>query len=82
MEQKDLAELSDEALLARAKKMKSRAITQALFIGFLIGIIIFSILKSRLGLFTLIPLYLLYRLLDKSKENKALKKVLKERNLK
>ena len=40
MEQKELSEFSDQELLEEAKKMKSTSIINALFIGFMIGIII------------------------------------------
>lgn len=49
---------------------EKETITNALFIGFLIGIVIYSILKNSIGLFTLIPLYLAYKLINKSKKNK------------
>lgn len=81
MDQKDLSELTDQELLAEAKKMKSSFITNAFFIGFLIGIVIFSIVKNSWGFFTLIPLYFAYRLIKNSKNDKDLKKELAARNL-
>jgi len=62
MDQKKLSELSDEELLAEAKKRKSASITYAFIIGFLIGIIIFSIAVSAWGVSILIPLFLIYKL--------------------
>ncbi len=63
--------------------MKSTAITNAVLIGFLIGIIAYSILKNSLGFLTLIPLFLAYRLINNSKyNNKELEDLLKERGLK
>ncbi len=44
----------------------------ALLIGFMIGIIIFSIVKSTVGLFTLIPLYFIYIFVNSSNKNKEL----------
>ncbi len=82
MTQKELSELTDQELLAQAKKMKSTAIINALLIGFMIGIIIYSIVKNSIGLFTLIPLFFVYKLFNNSKNNKGLEKLLKERNLK
>ena len=76
----ELSKLTDQELLAEAKKMKSSNLTNAVFIGILIGIIIFSIVKNSVGMVTLIPLYFAYRLLNDPK-NKALEKILKERNL-
>lgn len=79
--QKALSKLTDQELLAEAKKMKSSSIQHALLIGFLIGIIIFSVLKSTWGFFTLIPLFFIYRLIKTPDNRQALKEVLKERNL-
>ena len=78
MEQKELSELSDQELLEKAKKMKSTSIMNAALIGFMIGVVIWSVAKNTLGLLTLIPLFFIYKLLNNSKEDKALK----ERNLK
>lgn len=83
MKEKKLSELTDQELLQEAKKMKSTAITNAVLIGSLIGIIIFSVIKSSLGFLTLIPLFLVYKLINNSKrDSKALEDLLKERNLK
>lgn len=82
MEQK-LSELTDQQLLQEAKKRKSAAIINAVLIGFLIGIVLYSILKNTLGFFTLIPLFFAYKLINNSKYNtKELENLLKERNLK
>ena len=82
MKQKELSELTDQELLDKAKKMKSTSITNALLIGFMIGIIIYSIVKNSVGFFTLISLFFAFKLFNDSKNNKALEKLLKERNLK
>ena len=83
MEQKNLSELTDEELLQEAKKVKSTAIINALLIGFLVGIIVYSIVKHTLGMLTLIPLYFAYKLINNSKYNKQeLEDLLKERGLK
>ena len=84
MNQKELSELTDQELLDEAKKIKSFSITTAFFIGFLIGIIIFSVVKNSWGMLTLIPLYFVYKLINdpKNKRVKELEILLKERNLK
>ncbi|WP_031427784.1 hypothetical protein [Flavimarina sp. Hel_I_48] len=79
---KELSEFTDEELLAEAKKMKSSAVTNALFIGFLIGILIYGTVKNSLGLLALLPLFLIYKLIKGSKKNKPLEEELKARNLK
>ncbi len=82
MTQKELSELTDQELLDQAKKMKSTSTTNAVFIGFMIGIVIYSTVKNSLGFFTLIPLFIIFKLVNNSKNNKALEKLLKERKLK
>jgi hypothetical protein len=62
-----MSELSEEELLDKAKKKKSDAIMNATFIGFLIGIIIYSAVNNSLGFFTLIPLFLIYKLVNQAK---------------
>jgi len=81
MTKAELSKLSDEELLAEAKKMKSNEVLHALLIGVMIGVIVFSIWKETIGLFTLIPLFFIYRMLHKPDHNIALKETLKERNL-
>lgn len=83
MKSKNLSELTDQELLQEAKKMKSTSITNAALIGFLIGIVFYSVIKNSLGFLTLIPLFLAYKLINNSKYNKLeLENILKERNLK
>jgi len=81
MNQKELSELTDQELLNEAKKMKSNSRFNAVFIGFLFGIVIYSIVVNRWGFFTLIPLFMAYKLINNSKKNKVLENLLKERGL-
>ncbi len=84
MTNKDLSEFTDQELLDEAKKLKSFSMTNALFIGFLAGIIIFSVAKNTWGMLTLIPLYFIYKMVNdpKNKRSKELEELLKKRNLK
>jgi uncharacterized membrane protein len=83
MNQRNLSELTDEELLKEAKKLKSAAIMNAVLIGFLIGIVLFSVIKNSFGFLMLIPLFIAYKLITKSKyTNQELENILKERNLK
>lgn len=83
MKQKELSELTDQELLQEAKKLKSNSIINAVLIGFLAGILLYSVMKNNLGFLTLIPLFFAYKLVNKSKyDNKELDSLLKERNLK
>ena len=81
MNQNKLAELTDEELLEVAKNNKPPPIIDAFFIGFLIGIVIYSIAANAWGFLTLIPLYLIYIFLKEPKKYKVLQKELKDRNL-
>ena len=80
----DLSALTDQELLDEAKKMKSFSITSALFIGFLVGVIFYSIIKNSWGMLTLIPLYFIYRMINdpRNKRSKELEQLLRQRNLK
>lgn len=85
MDIKKLSELTDQELLAEAKKMKSKTILHALFIGGAIGVVIFGIAKSNIGFFSLVALYFVFKAFsntENEKHNEALEKLLKERNLK
>ncbi|MBX7241065.1 MAG: FUSC family protein [Bacteroidia bacterium] len=84
MTNKDLSELTNEELLAEAKKLKTFSITNALFIGFLGGIVFYSVIKNSWVMFTLIPLYFIYRMINdpRNKRKEELEALLKERNLK
>lgn len=82
MTKDELSKLSDSELLAEAKKLKSNAVINATLIGVMIGIVIYSAVKNTLGFFTLIPLFLVFKVFHKPKEREALDSVLKERNLK
>ena len=82
MNQKELSQLTDEELLDVAEKNRPSPGIDAFFIGFLAGIIIYSVVANTWGLLTLIPLFIIYGFLKKPKKYEALKKELKERNLK
>ena len=82
MTSQELSALSDEALLQQAKKMRSSNIFDAAFIGFLIGIAVYSIVKHGFGLLTFIPLVYIPIAAKNNIKYKALQQVLKERGLK
>jgi hypothetical protein len=81
MNQEELSQLSDKELLEAAKNNKPSPIIDAFFIGFLVGIIIYSVAANTWGFLTLIPLYLIYIFLKKPKKYELMKKELKNRNL-
>jgi membrane protein insertase Oxa1/YidC/SpoIIIJ len=84
MEPNEFSNLTDQELLAEAKKVKSASLNSAFFIGIAIGIVIYSVAKNGWGFLTLILLYVVYKIINdpKKKRNEALEQALKERNLK
>lgn len=84
MPPKNLSDLTDQELQDESKKLKSFSIVNALLIGFLAGIIFYSIAKNSWGMVSLIPLYFIYKLVSdpKNKRSKEVDGLLKERNLK
>lgn len=83
MEHNDYSQWTDQELLDEAKKMKAFSVTNGLVIGFMAGIVFYSIVKNSWGFLTLIPLYIIYRMVNdpRNKKKKALQQMLKERNL-
>jgi len=53
--------------MEESKKNKRNQLIDSTIIGFLIGIIIYSVAKNSWGFLTLIPLYLIYKIMNKSK---------------
>ncbi|MHA4896699.1 hypothetical protein ACXZ1K_18260 [Pedobacter sp. PWIIR3] len=82
MDRKELSEFTDQELLDEAKKMKSNSTINAVLIGFMIGIVVYSAVKHNLSFLTLIPLFIAYKLLNNSKHQKAVEEILRARNLK
>lgn len=79
MTPQELSQLSDEELLKAAKANKPSPMIDAFFIGFLVGVVIYSIAANGLGFLILIPLFLVYLFLKKPKQHAALKAELKKR---
>ncbi len=83
MNQDELKSLSNEELQAEAKKMKSFSIGNAFLVGFLIGIVVYSLIKNSFGFLMLIPLYLIFKLINdpRSKRLKMIEEELKDRKV-
>lgn len=77
----NVTHLSDYELINEFKSITVSPLTDAFLIGFLIGIIIFSVVYNTVGFLTLIPLYLIYLFLKKPKRYKALKDEIASRGL-
>lgn len=81
MNQNELSQLSDKELSEAVKNSKPSPMIDAFFIGFLVGIIIYSVAANSWGFLTLIPLYLIYIFLKKPKKYEALKNELNKRKI-
>lgn len=89
MRNKDLQKLTNEQLLIEKKKMNQSKLWQALFIGFLAGILIFGLAawsmssnkNSGLLIPMLIPVVFIYKILKAPNKHRDLEEILKERNL-
>jgi hypothetical protein len=81
MEKDEVSHLSDKELLEEFKKLKPSPVFDAFFIGFLVGIVIFSIAVSTWGFLSLIPLFVIYLFLKKAKRYEVLKSEIERRNL-
>lgn len=86
METTNLATLSDQQLIQKAKKVKNDKILNAGIIGFTIGIVAYSLFVNGISFFAFFPLVLAYFIFRNSKNNAILEneiqKELKLRNLK
>ncbi|MFO0357547.1 MAG: hypothetical protein ACK50A_11385 [Sphingobacteriaceae bacterium] len=89
MEKKDLYNLTHEELLVEKKNMTKSKIWHALYIGFLVGILIFGIAawilsaKKQVGFLIpmAIPLIFIYKMLKAPNKYKDLEDVLRERKV-
>ncbi len=82
MNRKELSELTDQELLDESKRIKSSPWLDAFLIGLLMGIIYYGVTINSMGFLAIIPLFLIYIILKKSKNHKAMEQLLRERNLK
>lgn len=83
MAEKELNELTDQELLEKKGKSKSDKITNAVLIGFFIGVAVYSSVTHGIGFFTFFPLVFAGFLgVQWNKRNQALEKELESRNLK
>ncbi len=89
MEQKDLYKMTNDELLVEKQKMKNSKIFNALFIGFLAGILAVGVVswiissKRNFAFWIpmLFPIYFIYKQIKKPNKYKHLEELLKERGL-
>lgn len=77
MESQNWIELSNQQLLDELKKTKSSKSTNAVIVGFLVGIMMYSAVKNGFGLFTFFPLVIAYFFVKKLKDNAVLENEIK-----
>ncbi len=81
MDQKELADLTNEQLLEEKKKIQYNKTVNAILIGLCVGIAVFSAVKNGFVFFTFFPLLLTYPFIKNGKKIIVLEKELKSRNL-
>ena len=80
---KKIQDFTDVELLIEAKKIKSNSYIDAVLIGALIGIVLYSIFKNSFGFLMIIPILMAYFILKKSRKTQSeLDSELIKRNLK
>jgi hypothetical protein len=78
-----LKELSDQELLEKRQKIKSNRIMNAVLIGVLVGIAIYSTVKHSIGFLTFLPIIIAIIAAKSWKnQNDVLEKEIKSRDLK
>lgn len=83
MNEKELNKLTDQELLEKKKKSKSDKIINAVLIGFLVGVAVYSSVNHGIGFFTFFPLFFAgFVGIQWNKRNQELEKELESRNLK
>jgi len=81
MNQKQLEESTDEELLKYQKVMKPTKVYDAVIVGFLAGIAIWSSVKNGFGLLTFLPIAYVPIASRNNKKRAELERILKERGL-
>lgn len=83
MHEPKLSDLSTHDLTSEVKRLKSFSIMNAVLIGFLFGIILYSVFMNTWGLVTIIPLYLIHKFVNdpRNKRLKEIEKILEDRKL-
>lgn len=79
MKKEQISELSDQELLEALEANKPSPWIDA-FIGFLMGVIIYSVAANTWGFIIVIPLIMIYAFLKKPKQYAALQDEMKRRN--
>lgn len=81
MKNKEIAEMTNEELLLELQKIKSTNTINAVLVGVMVGIAIYSTVRNGLGILTFFPLFFIPMFTKKWAVQKALKTQIKERNI-
>jgi uncharacterized ion transporter superfamily protein YfcC len=60
--------MTEKQLREKNKKLQKAKVINALLIGFCIGVVVWSVYKNTWGFFTLVPLFLIYKLVNRNKK--------------
>lgn len=82
MKQKEPSEMTNEELSLELQKIKSTNIINAVIVGVMIGVAIYSTVKNGFGILTFFPLFFIPMFSKKWTFKKALENEIKERNIK
>ncbi|MEN0050408.1 MAG: FUSC family protein [Bacteroidota bacterium] len=72
MENKDYSKLTLEELQREEKELKKQEIIGAVIVGFLVGVMVFGLVRNGFGLlYTVIPIFLIYGIAKNAQQLKA-----------
>jgi len=81
--EKELSQLTDQELLVKKKEAKSGNILNAVLLGVMVGISIYSTITGGFGFLTVLPLFFIGSIASRwNKNKKQLDEELNSRNLK
>ncbi|PTT34792.1 FUSC family protein [Chryseobacterium sp. HMWF028] len=81
--EKELSELTDQELLEKKRTIEARNIVNAIILGILAGIAIYSTISKGPGLITFLPVIFAFFVANSwNKDKRALKREIDSRNLK
>ena len=82
MKQKEPSEMTNEELSLELQKIKSTNTINAVIVGVMIGVAIYSTVKNGFGILTFFPFFFIPMFSKKWTFKKALENEIKERNIK
>ncbi len=81
--EKELSQLTDQELLVKKKEVKSSNIFNAVLLGLMVGISVYSTITDGFGFLTALPLFFVGSIVSRwNKNKKLLEEELNSRNVK